>query len=345
MHKPLTNLRSLLSPWAATLNGLAWRETSIVLSATLLFVLMETYGSTLTYLRNPWLESMIPALENTVRLLGWMVPCWLVLWIPLSWRNRRATAREGARRLPHVWLLSLIPAVLLALSLGTLLPEFYNQGLFPKWIESPLKPYPIGMAGPALSAHEPALLVDLLRPLGEYLYWFASSLVFYFAIPLALVVTVLRERPRDFGLGLGDTRTGLLWTGAAFLVMLPVLYLCSRHPVFKDLYPFDKGALAAPAVFLTYELLYAGYFIGWEFILRGFLLFGLHRRFGPWAILIQLMPFVLLKIDKPMEEILAAFIAGFLLAMLALRTKSIWYGALLHILCALSLDWMIYMGT
>jgi membrane protease YdiL (CAAX protease family) len=90
--------------------------------------------------------------------------------------------------------------------------------------------------------------------------------------------------------------------------------------------------------FILYELAYVIYFVGWEFIYRGFMLFGLARPLGYYAVFIQTIPFALLHFGKPQVETLSAVLAGILLGYLALRTRSFWYGWLLHILVATSND-------
>jgi membrane protease YdiL (CAAX protease family) len=50
---------------------------------------------------------------------------------------------------------------------------------------------------------------------------------------------------------------------------------------------------------LQHILVMAAYLFAWEFIFRGFLLFGLKERLGPWSMVIQMIPFVLLRFGKP----------------------------------------------
>ena len=54
---------------------------------------------------------------------------------------------------------------------------------------------------------------------------------------------------------------------------------------------------------MPYELAYAGYFVAWELFFRGFLLFGLYRRIGQFAIYVTAMPFMLLHLGKPEAEV------------------------------------------
>ena len=89
---------------------------------------------------------------------------------------------------------------------------------------------------------------------------------------------------------------------------------------------------------VAHELGYVCYFFGWEFLFRGFLTLVLARYIGALAIVVQVVPFALLHVGKPQPEALGSIVAGIALAILALRTRSIWWGFLLHAAVALSMD-------
>ncbi len=59
---------------------------------------------------------------------------------------------------------------------------------------------------------------------------------------------------------------------------------------------------------------------------------------GNHAIWVQLLPFVLMHTGKPEIEAFASIVAGIALCVLALRTRSFWYGALLHAAVAGTMD-------
>jgi membrane protease YdiL (CAAX protease family) len=88
-----------------------------------------------------------------------------------------------------------------------------------------------------------------------------------------------------------------------------------------------------------YEALFLLYFAGWEFLWRGYMLFGLRRHMGDGAaVLAQMLPFVLLHFGKPPAETFGAVAAGVVLGALALRTRSFWYGAAVHWTIMLLMD-------
>jgi membrane protease YdiL (CAAX protease family) len=78
--------------------------------------------------------------------------------------------------------------------------------------------------------------------------------------------------------------------------------------------------------------------IAWEFIWRGFMLFGLEEKFGYYAVLIQMIPFLILHNGKPAAETFGAIVAGLALGILALKTRSVLYCIITHAGVMFSID-------
>jgi membrane protease YdiL (CAAX protease family) len=78
--------------------------------------------------------------------------------------------------------------------------------------------------------------------------------------------------------------------------------------------------------------------ISWEFIWRGFMLFGLKEKFGYYSVMIQMIPFVILHNGKPAAETFGAIAGGIALGVLALRTNSILYCAITHMGIMFTID-------
>ena len=68
----------------------------------------------------------------------------------------------------------------------------------------------------------------------------------------------------------------------------------------------------------------------WEFVFRGFLLFALVRIAGPYAILLQAVPFTLMHFAKPEVETLSCIFGGSAFGYIAWRTRSFFYPFLIH---------------
>jgi membrane protease YdiL (CAAX protease family) len=179
------------------------------------------------------------------------------------------------------------------------------------------------------------------QPILPYLYWFATSAVLYGLVPLVTVRLLPGERLRDFGVGLGGWRLGLSIAAVFYAVMLPLVLLVSHTRAFEHTYPLCQGALGSWGLFAVYEVGYVLYFVAWEWLFRGFLLFGMYERIGGHAIWVTLIPFALMHVGKPEAEAFGAIIAAVALAVLALRTRSFWWGALLHASVAFTMDLVI----
>lgn len=81
----------------------------------------------------------------------------------------------------------------------------------------------------------------------------------------------------------------------------------------------------------TYALQSLAYFTAWEFLFRGYLLFGLKDRFKEASILIQMVPFVLLHLGKPELETISTIPMGLYLGYVAYRGNSCWPAVIIHI--------------
>ncbi len=92
------------------------------------------------------------------------------------------------------------------------------------------------------------------------------------------------------------------------------------------------------AELLAVEFVYGLQFVGVEFFFRGFLVFGLKRRFGAYAIVVMMVPYCMIHFGKPLAETLASIIAGLALGFMSLRTRSIVLGVAIHMTVALSMD-------
>jgi membrane protease YdiL (CAAX protease family) len=182
-----------------------------------------------------------------------------------------------------------------------------------------------------------------------YGWWFFMSFVLYLVIPLLLSFGARLSFTRRYGLGLGDWRAGLKVSGLFLLVMLPAAFIASKTQAFAGAYPLagagaytlsaDGKTQTSVALFVAYELGYLGYFVGWEFLFRGWMVNGLLPKFGrAGAILIPVAPFAVMHLGKAEPEALGSIVAAIALGVLALRTRSFWYGVFVHGAVAVWMD-------
>ncbi|MBL6975859.1 MAG: CPBP family intramembrane metalloprotease [Deltaproteobacteria bacterium] len=180
------------------------------------------------------------------------------------------------------------------------------------------------------------------HPLAEMhaqFYRFGAIFLLFGVIPVVLGFALLGEGPSRFGFVAGDWRLGLKVVAMALLVSAPFLYLSAGQGDFQAEYPMSKLAAADPLRFTLYEGAYLFYYIGWETLFRGYMLFGLKDRYGSFgAILFQCFPSILIHIGKPSGEIWGSVVAGLLLGAVALRTRSVFYGFVFHYAIGVLMD-------
>ena len=169
-------------------------------------------------------------------------------------------------------------------------------------------------------------------------WWFGMQGVTGFVIPVLSLLLIFRRRPSEIGLGLGDWRlAGLL--AALYLPLVVVgTWVLSEGEEFQSQYPHYAGAAYDWGFFVIYEALFLFYWIGWEYLWRGFVLFGTARTFGLYAIFVQTVPFALLHIEKPFAEGLLSIVGGVALGALVWRCRSFWIAVPIHAAQMLILD-------
>ena len=174
--------------------------------------------------------------------------------------------------------------------------------------------------------------------LARLMYWSGCTFVGYMVIPMLYVKFVMRERLRDFGMGVRGALEHSWIYITLFIAVLPAVYFVSFTESFQNTYPFYKNADRSWLDFLAWELTYSLQFLSLEFFFRGFLVHGLKRRFGIYAVLLSVVPYCMIHFGKPMPETLGAIFAGIALGILSLFTRSIWLGVAIHVSVAVSMD-------
>jgi membrane protease YdiL (CAAX protease family) len=171
------------------------------------------------------------------------------------------------------------------------------------------------------------------------LYEYACAFTLMFVLPLVVMTVAFGRDPRELGLQLGDAAYG--WRAVAIGVPLALLvgYVGSAGPAMQAEYPQAKSTIGRPFLFLIAEAGYVVYYVGWEHLFRGFMLFGLAQSYGPTlAILVQTIPSALVHIGKPAAESFTAILAGVVFGCLAFRTQSILYPLVIHATIGIAID-------
>ena len=160
------------------------------------------------------------------------------------------------------------------------------------------------------------LVLERYYPFSSLNFPEASELIYYLLIPLAAGYLLFRDKPWDYGIRIGNWRASLVLIASFLAVMAGLIYWASRMPEFKSYY--HMSSIDWPDLLLNTAL----YMFAWEFIFRGYMLFGLEKSIGKSAIFMQAIPFVLLHIGKPFLETLSCIPSGFVFGYVAYRTRS-----------------------
>jgi membrane protease YdiL (CAAX protease family) len=145
----------------------------------------------------------------------------------------------------------------------------------------------------------------------------------YLVIPLGIIIFAFREHPKEYGFCFGDWKAGLFLTMGGAALMTPVIWLLARSDASIQRY-YQNWLVPNLIGWNVLELL------GWEFLFRGWLLFGYARKYGPDALWLQAVPFALAHIGKPGIETFSTIFGGFAFGWVAWRTRSFLYPCIIH---------------
>ncbi|WP_369018216.1 CPBP family intramembrane metalloprotease [Thermatribacter velox] len=165
---------------------------------------------------------------------------------------------------------------------------------------------------------------------------FLSGAIWFFVAPFFINLLYLRLPALELGFKPKKEVNWIKWFLLFFAIGIAWALWVSRNPVYRNYYPALPAARTDSLAFMKYETLVALNMFSWEFLCRGYLLFGLQKKFGKYALLIQLVIFTLLHRGKP--EYLLSILGGLGMGILALEAGSFIPVFLLHFGTAVLLD-------
>jgi hypothetical protein len=176
------------------------------------------------------------------------------------------------------------------------------------------------------------------RGLLRWGWWFGMQGLLGFVGPVLVLRLAFSADATDMGLGLGNWRVATA-LAALYLPLVAVgTWVLSDGTAFQRQYPHYAPAARHWEVFLAYEALFLFYWIGWEYLWRGFVLFGTAPALGRHAIFVQALPFAALHITKPWPEALLSILGGVVLGALVWRCRSFWIAVPIHAAQMMLLD-------
>lgn len=193
------------------------------------------------------------------------------------------------------------------------------------------------------NATEPNCIVDRyyqshFLALYQHGWWAFWRITGYFVIPALVIKFLFKQRLRDYGLSTVGFREHFWIYLIFFFPVFILVILASFRSDFLNYYPFYEQADRSWGDFLIWEVLYGAQFFALEFFFRGFWLKACKESLGSHAIFAMVVPYCMIHFTKPIPEVFAAIIAGIVLGTLALKTRSIWSGFLIHLSVAVSMD-------
>ncbi len=176
------------------------------------------------------------------------------------------------------------------------------------------------------------------RELAGWAWWFGLRGLTGFILPALCLRLIFKRSAAEMGLGLGDWKLAR----TIVLVYLPLAFLgawvLSGQAAFQVRYPPFRPAAFHWGLFFTFEAFSLFYWIGWEYLWRGFVLFGTARTFGVYAIFIQMVPFAMLHYGKPLPEAILSIAGGLAVGALVWRCRAFWIAVPLHVTQIFALD-------
>ena len=167
----------------------------------------------------------------------------------------------------------------------------------------------------------------------------AWSILLLWFVPKILTGPLGLTRKR-LGLALGDYQAGSIIVFFGGGLALVLMRLASADPAIQATYPWPgSSAGSSLQALVIWAGFYILYYASFEFFYRGFLLRTLERALGliP-AIWLQAFAATVVHFGKPFAETIAAFPASLLFAVIAVRTKSLFYPVALHFIVGISID-------
>lgn len=165
---------------------------------------------------------------------------------------------------------------------------------------------------------------------------------------------VIRDRERQplYGLRRPDTWS---YYPVLLVLMVPLLLYAAAQPDFLAMYPRARvlsdaalhgsaphGAVVegapSPLRLVLFEGSYGMDIFSMEFFFRGFLIFGLLRVCKAQAILPMALFYCVAHFGKPMAECISSLFGGWILGIIAYKSRSIYVGVLLHLCLAWGLE-------
>jgi len=167
------------------------------------------------------------------------------------------------------------------------------------------------------------------------------GVLFLGMIPLLVTVAVSGKDLREYGFSPENLKESLLWTGLVSGIILIMNVINARKPVNLAMYPEIRVRNWSPRLLVQSSVAWIVYLLAYEILFRGLLLFTFDTWFGPViATAINVSIYSLVHVHKGIKEALGAIPFGILICWITLYTGNIWPAVGIHIIMALSNEYL-----
>ena len=194
------------------------------------------------------------------------------------------------------------------------------------------------------NVHRPSLFKDM-QASSQYYRW-SVAFVLYFIVPLLIIRLGFREKLREYGLFIKRPLIALFVTLLGVAIVSPFLYSGSKVPSCIAMYPVVRNAGASGYLFFKSSLFYFFFYIGYEFLFRGYLFMGTKDDIGDWqAISVSTLATVILHMTTPVKEMALSFLVGIVFPLIVKKFKSIWPVVFLHAYIGIAFDYWVILNS
>jgi hypothetical protein len=182
-----------------------------------------------------------------------------------------------------------------------------------------------------------------------WVYKVANNVLSQFIILIPLLIYYFKnDRAQRHIYGLRPERFDVKPYFLMLAIMVPLITLASFEGSFGKQYPMYKSSIAhlhldVPewTTVMIYEVVYGLDFITVEFLFRGFMVIGMAHLLGRKCILPMITAYCFIHFGKPAGEAISSIFGGYVLGVIALETRSIWGGIIVH----MGIAWMMELAA
>jgi len=186
------------------------------------------------------------------------------------------------------------------------------------------------------------ILVSLIFPQQAYGETFWLSFLLFAIFPALIIIFLLKEPLKDFGVSLGERKTGILLSVAFMIAFVFANYFILFHTKYGGDFSIPRVISGSFTVFLLFEIFISLplHFFG-EFFFRGFLQLGLEKRLGTYSLFLAAILPAALSFRSSAVMIALIFFSSLGAGFIVRQSRSILYPTLALWMVSMSLDIMI----